>query len=230
MKSVGLQEREPLGEEGLLEFTREKGSLDKVVYQRVFMVFVLFLVVKSLLPIFISFVVSRKECVLKLKSMLKSKEGLLLKSAPLFLIHLSTWYRSVLFTCWRLRRQWRLGAHGPGGCYRNYTSRRKNTHRHANLRPAPHYSTRHTAARSPVEIKCTNPRNKEKKSREGGGDLKPRRGGREGNQEKPYATRTPRHANKASSTTQTKRRRMACACATATYRWTGICPHANEQW
>lgn len=99
MKSVGLQEREPLGEEGLLEFTREKGSLDKVVYQRVFMVFVLFLVVKSLLPIFISFVVSRKECVLKLKSMLKSKEGLLLKSAPLFLIHLSTWYRSVLFTC-----------------------------------------------------------------------------------------------------------------------------------
>ena len=99
MKSVGLQEREPLGEEGLLEFTREKGSLDKVVYQRVFMVFVLFLVVKSLLPIFICFVVSRKECVLKLRSMLKSKEGLLLKSAPLFLIHLSTWYRSVLFTC-----------------------------------------------------------------------------------------------------------------------------------
>lgn len=43
---MGLQEREPLGEEGLLEFTREKGSLDKVVYQRVFMVFVLFLVVK----------------------------------------------------------------------------------------------------------------------------------------------------------------------------------------
>ena len=33
-----------------------------------------------------------------------------------------------------------------------------------------------------------------KKSREGGGDLKPRRGGREGNQEKPYTTRTSRHA------------------------------------
>ena len=33
-----------------------------------------------------------------------------------------------------------------------------------------------------------------KKSRKGGGDLKPRRGGREGNQEKPYATRTSRHA------------------------------------
>ena len=123
-----------------------------------------------------------------------------------------------------------VGCPWARGLYRNYTSRRKNTHRHANLRPAPHYSTRHTEARSPVEIKCTNPRNKEKKSREGGGDLKPRRGGREGNQEKPYATRTPRHANKASSTTQTKRRRMACACATATYRWTGICPHANEQW
>ena len=89
----------PLGEEGLLEFIREKSSLDRVAYQRIFMVFVLFLVVKSLSPIFICFVVSRKECVLKLRSMLKSKEGLLLKSAPLFLIHLSTWYRSVLFTC-----------------------------------------------------------------------------------------------------------------------------------
>ena len=36
-----------------------------------------------------------------------------------------------------------------------------------------------------------------KKSREGGGDLKPRKrreGGREGNQEKRYATRTSRHA------------------------------------
>ena len=38
---------------------------------------------------------------------------------------------------------------------------------------APHYSTHHTEARSPVEVKCTNPWNKgEKKSRERGEDLK----------------------------------------------------------
>ena len=55
-------------------------------------------------------------------------------------------------------------------------------------------------------------------------------GGREGNQEKRYATGTPRHANKASSTTQTQRRHVASACAKATYRWTGICPPAHEQW
>ena len=42
-------------------------------------------------------------------------------------------------------------------------------------------------------------------------------GGREGNQEK-------RHANKASSTTQTQRRHVSSACAKVTYRWTGIYP------
>ena len=42
--------------------------------------------------------------------------------------------------------------------------------------------------------------------------------------------KTPRHANKASSTTQTQHRHMAFACANMTYRWTGICPHAHEEW
>ena len=42
-------------------------------------------------------------------------------------------------------------------------------------RLAPHYSTRHTEARSPVEVKWTNRRNKEKKNREGGGDPKTRK-------------------------------------------------------
>ena len=40
--------------------------------------------------------------------------------------------------------------------------------------PAPHYRTRHTEARSPVEVKWTNPRNKEK-NREGWGDPKPKK-------------------------------------------------------
>ena len=51
----------------------------------------------------------------------------------------------------------------------------------------PHYSTRHNEARSPVEVKCTNPRNKGKKQKQ------KKSGAREGNQEKRYATRTPRH-------------------------------------
>ena len=42
-------------------------------------------------------------------------------------------------------------------------------------RPEPHYSTRRPEARSPVEVKRTNPRNKEKKKGEEGGDPKPRR-------------------------------------------------------
>ena len=50
------------------------------------------------------------------------------------------------------------------------------------------------------------------------------------NKKKHYITRTPRHANKDSSTTQTQRRHIACACAEAAYRWTGTCPHAYEQW
>ena len=45
-----------------------------------------------------------------------------------------------------------------------------------------------------------------------------------------YWNATPRHANKASSTTQTQRRHVASACAKATYRWTGICPRAHEHW
>ena len=60
--------------------------------------------------------------------------------------------------------------------------------------------------------------------------LNQKSGGREGNQKKRYATTMPRHANKASSTMHTQRRHMACACAEATYRWTGICPQAHEQW
>ena len=73
------------------------------------------------------------------------------------------------------------------------------------------------------------PLNKEKKPgrRE---TLNQESGGREGNQKKRYATKMPRHANKASSTMHTQRRHMACACAEATYRWTGICPQAHEQW
>ena len=82
---------------------------------------------------------------------------------------------------------------------------------------------------SPVEVKWTNPWNKEKKPgrRE---TLNQESGGREGNQEKRYTTAMPRNANKALSTMQTQRRHMACACAEATCRWTGICPQAYEQW
>ena len=61
-------------------------------------------------------------------------------------------------------------------------------------RPAPHYSTRRPEARSPVEVKWTNPRNKEKKNEKKGETLNQESGGMEGNQEKRYATRTPRHA------------------------------------
>ena len=74
-----------------------------------------------------------------------------------------------------------------------------------------------------------------KKSQEGGGDPKPRKQ-REGGEPREtlhylhYQNATPCLANKAQSTLQTKRRHMACACAKATYHWTGICPHAPEQW
>ena len=33
------------------------------------------------------------------------------------------------------RRKWKLVAHGPGGCNRNDTPRRKNTHRPTNQQP-----------------------------------------------------------------------------------------------
>ena len=64
------------------------------------------------------------------------------------------------------------------------------------------------------------------------GDPKPRKRREEGQPRETlrYATTMPRHANKDSSTMQTQRRHMACACAEATYRWTGICPQAHEQW
>ena len=44
----------------------------------------------------------------------------------------------------------------------------------------PHYNTRHIEARSPVDVKWTNPQNKEKKRKqektwEGGGDPQPRK-------------------------------------------------------
>ena len=42
-------------------------------------------------------------------------------------------------------------------------------------RPAPHYSTRRPEARSPVEVKRTNPPKQGKKKREEGGDPKPRK-------------------------------------------------------
>ena len=59
--------------------------------------------------------------------------------------------------------------------------------------PAPHYGTHHTEARSLVEVKWTNPWNKEKKPgrRE---TLNQESGGREGNQEKRYATLLQCHA------------------------------------
>ena len=89
----------------------------------------------------------------------------------------------------------------------------------APLRPVPYYSTRHTETRRPVKvIIIMNKPPKQRKKNQGGEEtLDQESSGRERNQEKKYATRTPRHANKA-------RRHMACACAEATYRWTGICP------
>ena len=98
-------------------------------------------------------------------------------------------------------------------CNCNYTAKRKNTHRptnpqpgheppHAQPRPVPHYSTCHTVASSPVEVKCTNPWNKGKKNPGKEGEtLNQESRGREGNQEKRYATgalrywsATPHHA------------------------------------
>ena len=64
----------------------------------------------------------------------------------------------------------------------------------ASPRPVPHYSTRHTEARSPVEVKWTNPRNEGKNTGTEGETLNQESGGREGNQEKRYATRRSRHA------------------------------------
>ena len=64
----------------------------------------------------------------------------------------------------------------------------------AQPRPAPHYSTCHTVASSPVEVKCTNPWNKGKKNPGKEGEtLNQESRGREGNQEKRYATEAPRH-------------------------------------
>ena len=70
----------------------------------------------------------------------------------------------------------------------------------APLCPAPHCSTHHNEARNLVEVIW--------KPQEGGRTLDQESGGREGNQEKHYATRTEHHANKASSRTQTQCRHL----------------------
>ena len=120
-------------------------------------------------------------------------------------------------------------------CDCNYIPKRKNTHSHRPTNPQPSheptptqppsYSTHHTEARSPVKVRCTNPQNKGKKNpRKEGETLNQESRGREGSQEKCYATRTPCHTNKAQSKTQTKCRHMAYAYAKATHCWTEICP------
>ena len=81
---------------------------------------------------------------------------------------------------------------GQGAATTITPPRRKNTHRHTNLRPAPHYSTCHTEARSPVEIKCTNPRNKEKKPGKEGETLNQEEEGGRGTKRNP--TLLERHA------------------------------------
>ena len=92
-----------------------------------------------------------------------------------------------------------VGCPWARGLQPQYTPRRKNTHRPTNPqpwappRPAPRYSTRRPEARSPVEVKRTNPRNKGKKNEKKGETLNQESGEMEGNQEKRYATRTPRH-------------------------------------
>ena len=89
------------------------------------------------------------------------------------------------------------------------------------LRPEPQWS----------KINKPPKQRKKKKKWEVGGDPKLRK--RRGEGTKRNATlqerhSTPRHANKASSTTQTQRRHVACACTKATYRWTGICPSCSR--
>ena len=70
-----------------------------------------------------------------------------------------------------------------------------------------------------VEVKWKKPK------RGGGGEtLNQESGGKEGNQEKCYTTRRPRHTNTASSTRQTQRRHMAGTCAEVTYCWTESAP------
>ena len=73
-------------------------------------------------------------------------------------------------------------------------------------------------------------RGKKKKSWEGGGDPKPRKQREGGRGIKRNAVLLEHHTNRASSTTPTKRKHMARTCPKATYHWTGICPHAQEQW
>ena len=119
---------------------------------------------------------------------------------------------------------------GQGGCNLNYTPRRRNTHRPTNSQPShrppapipPLYHPSHLGQK-PSGSKMNKPPKQGKKTGKEGETLNSRKR-REENQEKRYATRTPRHANKAPSTTQTQPRHMTCARAKATYRWTGICP------
>ena len=119
---------------------------------------------------------------------------------------------------------------GQGGCNLNYTPRRRNTHKPTNSQPShrppapipPLYHPSHLGQK-PSGSKMNKPPKQGKKTGKEGETLNSRKR-REENQEKRYATRTPRHANKAPSTTQTQPRHMTCARAKATYRWTGICP------
>ena len=104
---------------------------------------------------------------------------------------------------------------GARGCNNNHTPRRKNTHRPTNpqpshespsLPPPPYYSTRHTEARNSVKVEW---QKKKTKPRGGGGGKTLNQRKRRGeDQEKRYATRTERHANKASSATQTQHRHL----------------------
>ena len=92
----------------------------------------------------------------------------------------------------------------------------------APLCPAPHYSTRHTEARSSVEVKWKTPRRGETLNQESGG--------RKGNQEKWYYNRTSHQQCFEHNANTMQAPAMACACAEATYCWTGICSHARAQW
>ena len=100
---------------------------------------------------------------------------------------------------------------GAKGYNSNHTPRQKNTHRPTNPQPsyeppAPYYSTRHTEARNSVKVEW---QKKKTKPRGGGGGKTLNQRKRTGeDQEKRYATRTERHANKASSATQTQHRHL----------------------
>jgi len=84
-----------------------------------------------------------------------------------------------------MRRKWRLGAHGPGGCYRNYTPRQKNMQRPTNLQPS-HETITPVTLRPEAQwmqneqTPKTRKKTKAKKKWEGGGDPHQPRKQREG--------------------------------------------------